>query len=159
MSVGGPELSFACAVMAGFGHPWFVAGGWALDLALGKQTRPHHDADLTVFRTDLPSLLDYLSGWDAWVAKPGCGGLSKCEGVHDARPPRHELYFRRGDNQLEVLLTDGDLNEVKFRRDPTIVMPYSVFARRDQMGRPYVAPEWQLLYKAGRPRPRTRVTL
>ena len=29
--------------MQGFSKPWFVAGGWALDLYLGHKTREHSD--------------------------------------------------------------------------------------------------------------------
>lgn len=33
------------SVMAGFPAPWWIAGGWAVDLSLGRQTRPHGDID------------------------------------------------------------------------------------------------------------------
>jgi hypothetical protein len=34
--------------------PWWVAGGWALDLFLGRQTRPHKDLDVGILRKNAP---------------------------------------------------------------------------------------------------------
>ena len=34
---------------------WWVAGGWALDLFLGRMTRPHHDVDVAILRVAWPS--------------------------------------------------------------------------------------------------------
>ena len=28
--------------------PWWIAGGWAIDLYLGRQTRPHEDIDVLI---------------------------------------------------------------------------------------------------------------
>ena len=33
--------------------PWWVAGGWAMDLHLGAQSRPHDDIDIGVLRRDV----------------------------------------------------------------------------------------------------------
>ena len=33
-------------VMAGFPRPWFFAGGWALDVWLGRVTRTHEDIEI-----------------------------------------------------------------------------------------------------------------
>ena len=30
--------------------PWWIAGGWALDLFLGVQTREHEDIDVQILR-------------------------------------------------------------------------------------------------------------
>ena len=38
----------------------FVAGGWAVDALLGRQTREHGDLDLAVDERDLPSFLSVL---------------------------------------------------------------------------------------------------
>ena len=32
--------------------PWWIAGGWALDLFLGEQTRDHEDIDVQILRRD-----------------------------------------------------------------------------------------------------------
>lgn len=35
-----------------FTAPWIIAGGWAIDLFLKKQTRQHSDVDILVDRKD-----------------------------------------------------------------------------------------------------------
>jgi hypothetical protein len=32
--------------------PWWVAGGWAIDLAIGQVTRPHDDVDVVLLERD-----------------------------------------------------------------------------------------------------------
>jgi len=39
-------------VFAHVSVPWWVAGGWALDLFAGRVLRPHEDLDVAVFRED-----------------------------------------------------------------------------------------------------------
>jgi hypothetical protein len=33
-------------LMSGCDRTWFIAGGWAIDLFIGKQTRPHQDLEI-----------------------------------------------------------------------------------------------------------------
>ncbi|MHA2370372.1 MAG: nucleotidyltransferase domain-containing protein, partial [Candidatus Hodarchaeales archaeon] len=35
-----------------FAKPWFVAGGWAIDLHLNYVTRPHEDVEIIILRQD-----------------------------------------------------------------------------------------------------------
>ena len=42
----------AVSEFAAWAAPWWVAGGWAIDLLLGRQTREHGDLDLLVLRRD-----------------------------------------------------------------------------------------------------------
>jgi uncharacterized protein (DUF952 family) len=42
----------AVEAMAGFAHLWWVAGGWALDLFLGRKTRPHADLEIGTTTSD-----------------------------------------------------------------------------------------------------------
>ena len=57
-------------VLADLDCAWWVAGGWALDLHLGKQTRAHADVDVLVLRDDLRKVRCHLSGWDLHAADP-----------------------------------------------------------------------------------------
>jgi hypothetical protein len=50
--------------MSGFNKPWFFAGGWAIDLFIGKQTRPHQDIEIAIFRSDQLHLKKYLKEWE-----------------------------------------------------------------------------------------------
>jgi hypothetical protein len=58
----------AKTLFAGFGVPWWVAGGWAIDLFAGRPTRPHGDTDLAILRVDQERLRQHLGGWDIHVA-------------------------------------------------------------------------------------------
>jgi hypothetical protein len=51
--------------------PWWIAGGWALDLFLGRQFREHGDLDVGVLRRDSPQLLAALSNWEIFEAQNG----------------------------------------------------------------------------------------
>ena len=44
--------------------PWWIAGGWALDLFLGVQTRAHEDIDVLFLRRDQHEIRARLQGWD-----------------------------------------------------------------------------------------------
>src|SRR5258708_39864763 len=50
------------ALMSGFDKPWFVAGGWAIDLFLGRLRRQHKDLDFTIFRRDQLALQEHFAG-------------------------------------------------------------------------------------------------
>jgi hypothetical protein len=39
-------------LLRGVEIPWWIAGGWALDLFMGRQTRAHNDIEISVFRGD-----------------------------------------------------------------------------------------------------------
>ena len=51
------------SLMRDFQPEWFMAGGWAIDLYLEKQTRPHEDIEIAIFRKDQTALQNYLDGW------------------------------------------------------------------------------------------------
>ena len=75
--------------------PWWIAGGWVIDLHLGHRSRAHADVDVLVLRPHLQDLRRCLAGWDLYAADPP-GKLvfwpvetSLPPGVHDVwcRPP------------------------------------------------------------------------
>src|SRR4051794_3932232 len=42
---------------------WWIAGGWAIDLWLGQQTREHVDLDIVTLRTNQRVFWRRLQGW------------------------------------------------------------------------------------------------
>ena len=44
------NVAAAADVMRGFPHPWWIAGGWAIDLFIGRVTREHADVEIGAFR-------------------------------------------------------------------------------------------------------------
>src|SRR5215471_1515454 len=74
--------------------PWWVAGGLAIDLFLGRTTRSHGDLDAEVLRRDLPPFAGALQGWSLFAAKDGRLTLYRgdlAEGVNG-------LWIRRDDD-------------------------------------------------------------
>ena len=51
------------SLLNGFDPPWWVAGGWAVDLFVRRLTRPHKDIEIALFRHDQSALQEYLAGW------------------------------------------------------------------------------------------------
>ena len=47
---------------------WWVSGGRALELYLGRSWRRHDDTDVGITRGDAPALPPVLAGWDIQVA-------------------------------------------------------------------------------------------
>src|SRR5215212_7210429 len=50
--------------MVGYAQPWWFAGGWAIDLFLGRVTREHDDIEIGVFRRDQDRLREHLATWE-----------------------------------------------------------------------------------------------
>jgi hypothetical protein len=142
-------------IMAGFPRPWFVAGGWAIDLFAGRVTRPHEDLEVMLYRQDQAALREHLSGWELFKADEGKWHPWR-EGEWVALP-LHQLLARRahGDPpEFEFFLNEVADGTWHFRRDPAITRDVAAVGRRTPGGIPYIAPEVQLLYKARLHRPK-----
>lgn len=131
---------------------WAVAGGWALDLFLGRVTRKHQDFEVAILRGDQLVLQEYLSsrGWSLEYVHEG--KLYPWPGGEWLRSPSHEIWCRvHGPvRRLEVLLNESQGEEFVFRRDSRIAVPLGHAFIRSTSGIPILAPELVLLYKAKR---------
>jgi hypothetical protein len=146
----GAPLAIA-TLMAGFGRPWCIAGGWAIELFLGRLTRPHKDVEIAIFRDDQRALYEHLAGWT--INKSTHPGRAPWHGER-LELPIHELHARRADQRLEVLMNERDGDLWRFRRNLAVSMPVERLIRRSVAGIPSLAPEVALLYKSkGTPRP------
>src|SRR6202041_499078 len=66
--------------------PWWIAGGWALHLFLGRQFREHGDFDVGVLRRDFPQLRAALSNWEVFEAQNNRLSL-----LSDGMAPRQDV--------------------------------------------------------------------
>jgi uncharacterized protein (DUF952 family) len=145
--------------MAGFARPWWVAGGWALDLFLGRKTRPHADLEISILAADQRALFEQLRGWDLRVAAPGAS-LSTWDGSR-IEPPLHQVWARHGPGRpataeefaadptmLGFLLEQGHERRWVFRRQPAVTRPLRDLGAATADGVPFVRPEIALLFKA-----------
>lgn len=141
--------------------PWWIAGGWALDLFLGVQTREHEDIDVQILRRDQHAIRGLLQTWDvqaahptthqdAWPFRAWEAGTVLSFDVHDiwCRPSKTDPWA------LQLMFAETERDHWQFRRDARLVRPLTTLGRRTEDGIPYLAPEIQLLYKAKEPRPK-----
>lgn len=138
--------------MRNFKPTWFVAGGWAVDLYLGKMTRPHGDIELAIFRKDQLALHNYLKGW--LLRKVVHGELSPWFQNEFLKPPTHEIHCFDGESdprQLEVLLNEGGDKEWVYRRNGKVTRSLAKCQLVSKEGVKFLCPEIVLLYKSKKP--------
>ena len=133
------------------GREWYVCGGWALDLFLGRVTRAHKDVDIAVARRDQSEIQGYLlrRGWK--LEKAVDGTLSPWAEGEELALPLHVVWCRNEAHDpafFELLLNEIDDELFRFRRDPTVTLPRERASFVSPSGLPVLAPEVVLLYKS-----------
>ncbi|MCG7343760.1 hypothetical protein MHZ92_06420 [Sporosarcina sp. ACRSL] len=133
--------------MDGYDHPWGIAGGWAIDLFVGNETRDHSDIEIAILREDQQRMKHGLNGWS--FQKVVKGELVDWES-EPLELPIHELHGFHGKSgeRLEVLLNEVQEDRWVFRRNPTITFPSSTLFLTSEEGIPFLHPAVVLLYKA-----------
>jgi hypothetical protein len=132
--------------------PWWIGGGWAIDLAAGRPTRPHGDIDVVLLERDEHALLTDLPGVDLLLITgtgPGQREQPWPQGRRlTAGADRVLLKSPRLPLPCEVLL-DAAVGSrwVYHRGHSAISLPLSE-AGRQRHGIPFLAPEVVLLTKA-----------
>ena len=119
---------------------WWIAGGWALELA-GGAPRPHGDVDVALLRPEHVRLREHLDQWDLHVAH--AGALTPWDG-RAVEPRANAIWARerpdapwRIDFKLE--LVDGE--HWVYRRDATYRVPIAEIGIVTEDGIPYLRPE------------------
>jgi Aminoglycoside-2''-adenylyltransferase len=129
--------------------PWWIAGGWALDLFLGEETRPHEDIDVGILRKDALNVRASLPEWEFFEAREGL--LTRLAADMVPRRAVNSLWSRRVKKcewELELMLDEGGGDAWVFRRNAKIERSLDGAIRHSADGIPYLAPEIQLLYKS-----------
>lgn len=140
--------------LAGFERPWWIAGGWALDLFMGRQTRAHDDLEIALYRGDLDALRSHLRGWEFHIADGGAltpwreEALPASAHALRSRERAHEAW------QIEILVEERQGDRWVYRRTPDIGANALDIGRRTPEGVPYLRPEIVLLDKSKDTRPR-----
>ena len=130
--------------------PWWIGGGWAIDLAAGRPTRPHADIDVVLLERDEHALRTDLSGVELLLMTgPGHGEQPWPPGRRlGAGSDRVRLRSPRLALPCEVLLEAAVGSRwVYHRGQPAITLPLSE-ASRQRYGIPFLAPEVVLVTKA-----------
>lgn len=149
------RLGTVVTLMSGFPAPWCVAGGWAIDLFLGRMTRAHDDVDVAVFREDQRAIHDCWPHWSK--QKVVAGTFQDWPADEWLSLPIHEIHIQSPDEPprvVEFLLNERDGERWIFRRNPAVTLPIGESIRTGAGGVPILAPAVVLLYKAKNPRPK-----
>lgn len=136
-------------VFAKADFPWWIAGGYAIELAVGRELRAHGDLDILILRRDQALVRDLLADWDLYVAdqgevRPWCPG-------EVLQSPLHDIWCRRTSNapwSVQLMLDEAEGTQWVSRRTPEIRLPIDQLGQTSEAGIPYLAPEVQLFYKA-----------
>ena len=132
--------------------PWWIAGGWAIDLHVGTQNRRHLDIDVLFLREDQFAVQDYLAGWD--LHKTNQPGLKPWPNGDFLRLGVNDVWCRRTPEDpwsLQVMFMEHEGHDWIFRRDDRISGPLDQLGMRTSSGLPYVSPQVQLLFKSNNP--------
>ncbi|MBX5460934.1 MAG: amino acid transporter [Steroidobacteraceae bacterium] len=141
--------------LAGVATPWWIAGGWAVDLFVGYASRPHEDLDVGILRKDVMTVLRALPEWEIFEAKDG--QLTFLKPGAQPRSDVHSLWCRRTGEvgwSLELMLEESDGEYWTYRRDRRIRRHLEGVITHDSQQTPFLVPEVQLLYQAKANRPK-----
>ncbi|TDF92148.1 hypothetical protein E1757_30605 [Paenibacillus piri] len=145
------SVSEICAIFSEIPITWCIAGGWALDLHLGKQSREHADIDVIVLREEQSTLLTSLinGGWQLYKAENGKLDLWE-EG--EFLTSIKDVWVSRDSGApwaFQIMLIDTNQESWVYHREKRIRRSLKEIMIRTEKGIPYLKPEIQLLYKGG----------
>ena len=130
-----------------FEGKWMVAGGWAIDLHIGEETRKHEDIEVAIFRDEQHHLGPLLAGCETMAVDQG--RMFHWNMEKRLEQPVHEIHVsKEGEVQLEILLNERSRGSFRFRRNEDITFPLSRMNLQSEFGIPYLNPEIVLLYKS-----------
>jgi hypothetical protein len=136
--------------------PWWVAGGYAIELAVGHSFRDHSDVDVLLLRRDQLVVQQVLPAWEWWAADPP-GTLRPWQPGEILSADVHDIWCRPGPSEpwrIQIMLDEAEGQDWISRRCAQVRRPISLLGRNSHEGVPYLAPEVQLFYKAHQPRPK-----
>jgi hypothetical protein len=154
------ELKAVLDVARALGHfraPWWIAGGWAIDLHLGRVTREHHDVDVLILRHDQELLRKALCDFELKKIVPhpegisGQGVITEWKGGERLELPVHQANaYRIGESELafQIMLAETDGIDWIYRRDARVRRPLSAIGSTPLWGIPHLSPEIMILFKA-----------
>lgn len=146
----------AAELFRGCRAPWWIAGGYAIELAVGRPLREHGDVDVLLLRRDQLAVQKALPGWE-WHAADPPGTLRPWRPAEQLPDGVHDIWCRPGPGepwQIQIMLDESTGEDWVSRRDPRIRRPLTSIGSVTADGIPYLAPEIQLFYKASGRRPR-----
>ncbi|PJN48692.1 hypothetical protein PAEVO_64200 [Paenibacillus sp. GM2FR] len=144
------SVSDAVKIFAEIPARWYIAGGWALDLYLGEQTREHGDIDILILREEQAAIYAALANeWTLYKADQGTLSLwEEGEYLHSVG----DVWVSRNEEapfSFQIMLVETEQDSWVYRREPSIRRPLQDISLKTDQGIPFLKPEIQLLYKGG----------
>lgn len=129
--------------------PWYIVGGWALDLWHGRQTREHEDLEFAIQPEDIEYFRALLPELTFFTAHEGMVEYLPPQ----VAPPGHIKQIWGADLKeqcwrADMMMECGSQQTWVYKRDPTIRMPRDHIIRTNDAGISYLAPAAVLLFKA-----------
>ncbi|MGH3362209.1 MAG: nucleotidyltransferase domain-containing protein [Nocardioides sp.] len=142
--------------MAGFDRPWWIVGGWAIEVFTGAP-REHEDVDLSILACDIPALREHVG--DRWHLWSNHGGTLR---PLDDRFPEvldveSQIWIRRSSRDpwiIDLPITPDRDGRWTNKRLPDHVVPLEEATWVAGDGIRYLDPAIVLLYKAVLHRPK-----
>jgi hypothetical protein len=151
--------SQVAVIFAGCPTRWWIAGGYAIEFAVGRPVREHADIDVLLLRRDQLAVQRAMPHWQ-WEAADPPGSLRPWEPAERLPISVHDIWCRPGPGQpwrIQVMLDESSGSDWVSRRDRRIRRPIASLGLVTADGIPYLAPDVQLFYKAKAPRPKDEV--
>ena len=123
---------------------WYVCGGWAVDLFLGRVTRAHKDVDVSVARRNQLEVRQYMNARGWRLEKAHDGRLTPWEDGEFLSPPLHTVWCRSDAHEpdfVEFQLDEIDDERFAFRRDASVTLPRGRMSFTTPSGVPVLAPD------------------
>ncbi|WP_379071127.1 nucleotidyltransferase domain-containing protein [Mesorhizobium sp. UC74_2] len=129
--------------------PWYVVGGWALDLWHGRQTREHEDLEFAVLPDQVGHCRRLLSDLEFFAARDG---ILTHHPAKAALPSNlWQLWgadMTAGCWRVDMMIERGTPDFWVYKRNPSIRVPRAEAIRKNASGIAYLAPAIVLLFKA-----------
>jgi hypothetical protein len=129
---------------------WWIAGGYAIEIFVGRPLRDHGDLDVLVMRADQLRIQAALDGWDLYAVDPP-GELRPWQLGEQLTQPVHDIWCRRTPAapwSIQFMLDESTGLDWHSRRAGAVTRPLHSLGYQTNDGWPVLAPEVQLFYKA-----------
>lgn len=129
--------------------PWAVAGGWAIDLFLGFESRSHSDIEISIPARHFFKLSELLNTYEFCVASNGM--VWPVVGAEETLADTYQTWVRESSTgvwRMDVFREPTSDNQWVYRGNPSITRPYHDVIRLSDDGIAYLSPETVLLFKA-----------
>ena len=112
-------------IFSGCQAQWWIAGGYAIELAIGRPVRDHADIDVLMLRRDQLAVQQALPGWQ-WQAADPPGSLRPWPPGERLPAGVHDIWCGPGPGEswrIQVMLDESSGRDWVSRRDERIGRP------------------------------------